>query len=112
MNDAGCHPPHLKIHLFRNTEGLEIIIFGNEEESIFLFTDTFYGQLQCKVLILRATKGLFSEKDLLLPEPVIERMVREIPNAKRVDVQGVNHYGIVFQPNRERDQELLAFLGS
>ena len=74
--------------------------------------DTFYGQLQCKVLILRATKGLFSEKDLLLPEPVIQRMVREIPNAKRVDVQGVNHYGIVFQLNRERDQELLAFLGS
>jgi len=37
-------------------------------------------------------------------------MEKEIPNAKRFDVKGVNHYGIVFQPHPERDAEILAFL--
>jgi hypothetical protein len=37
-------------------------------------------------------------------------MVREIPNAKRVDVKGTNHYSILFQPNKMRDQTILKFL--
>jgi len=41
----------------------------------------------------------------------VEWMIREMPNAKRVDVKGSNHYSIVFQPNTERDQALLGFLG-
>ena len=48
--------------------------------------------------------------DLLLPEDVAERMVREIPNAKRLDVKGTNHYSILFQPNKMRDQTILKFL--
>jgi len=62
-------------------------------------------------LILRATKGMLAEDDLLLPEDVAERMVREMPKAKRVDVEGSNHYSIMFQPNTARDQALLGFLG-
>lgn len=72
--------------------------------------DRFYGKVSSRVLILRATEGLFSQDDLLLPEDVVERMVREIPHAQRVDVAGVNHYGIVFQPNEFRDRALLDFL--
>ena len=37
-------------------------------------------------------------------------MIREIPNAKCVNVEGVNHYGIIFQPHEERDSALQGFL--
>jgi pimeloyl-ACP methyl ester carboxylesterase len=70
----------------------------------------FYAKVTCPTLILRATKGMLTEDDLLLPEDVVERMVREIPNAKRIDVEGTNHYSILFQPNPKRDQAILKFL--
>ena len=70
----------------------------------------FYPQVQCPVLILRAPLGLLSENDILLPEDVIDRMIREIPDARRFDVNGMNHYGIVFQPHDARDQAIKGFL--
>jgi len=72
--------------------------------------DQFYTEISSKVLILRATEGLLSQDDILLPEEVVEGMVREIPDARRVDVNGVNHYGIIFQPNEVRDRAIRAFL--
>jgi pimeloyl-ACP methyl ester carboxylesterase len=72
--------------------------------------DVFYSKIHCNALILKATEGIISQNDLLLPEPVVNRMEKEIPNAKRFDVEGVNHYGIVFQPHSARDREILAFL--
>jgi pimeloyl-ACP methyl ester carboxylesterase len=71
----------------------------------------FYKKVMTPTLILRATKGMLAEDDLVLPADVAEGMVREIPNAKRVDVEGSNHYSILFQPNKLRDQALLGFLG-
>ncbi len=71
----------------------------------------FYKKATTPTLILRATKGMLSEDDLVLPADVAERMVREIPNAKKVDVEGSNHYSILFQPNPMRDKVLLGFLG-
>ena len=70
----------------------------------------FYKRVKAPTLILRATKGMLADDDFLLPEDVAERMVREIPNAKRVDIKGTNHYSILFQPNEERDQAILKFL--
>lgn len=70
----------------------------------------FYKKVMTSTLILRATKGMLSEDDLVLPADVAERMVREIPNAKKVDVEGSNHYSILFQPNPMRDKVLLGFL--
>jgi pimeloyl-ACP methyl ester carboxylesterase len=70
----------------------------------------FYKKVKAPTLILRATKGMLAKDDLLLPENVVERMVREIPNAKRVDIKGTNHYSILFQPNQMRDQAILKFL--
>jgi pimeloyl-ACP methyl ester carboxylesterase len=70
----------------------------------------FYKKVKAPTLILRATKGMLAEDDLLLPEDVVDRMVHEIPNAKRVDVEGTNHYSILFQPNKMRDQTILKFL--
>ena len=71
---------------------------------------SFYPKIGCKVLILRATEGLLAHDDILLPEPVVTRMVREIQHARCVDIKGTNHYGIVFQPNRVRDEALGGFL--
>jgi pimeloyl-ACP methyl ester carboxylesterase len=70
----------------------------------------FYAKVTSPTLVLRATKGMLAEDDLLLPEDVVDRMVRKIPNAKRVDVEGTNHYSILFQPNKMRDQTILEFL--
>jgi pimeloyl-ACP methyl ester carboxylesterase len=70
----------------------------------------FYPKITSPTLILRATKGILSKDDLVLPEDVAERMVREIPSAKRVDLEGVNHYTILLQPNKNRDQAILDFL--
>jgi pimeloyl-ACP methyl ester carboxylesterase len=70
----------------------------------------FYKRVKAPTLILRATKGMLAEDDLLLPGGVADRMVREISNAKRVDVEGTNHYSILFQPEKARDQAILEFL--
>jgi pimeloyl-ACP methyl ester carboxylesterase len=71
---------------------------------------SLYPKVQSPVLILKATEGLFDEKDLLLPEDAIQKMTNEIPNATRFDVTGTNHYGIVFQPHTGRDKVLMNFL--
>ena len=70
----------------------------------------FYPRIATRVLILRASNGLISQKDLLLPEDVITKMMREIPNVLRFDVEGMNHYGIVFQPHEARDAAIRKFL--
>lgn len=70
----------------------------------------FYKRVLCPSLILRATKGLLAEDDLVLPADVAERMVREMPNAKKLDIKGSNHYSILFQPDIMRDKALLGFL--
>ena len=70
----------------------------------------YYGRVQAPTLILRATHGMLAEDDLLLPEDVAQRMVRDIPNATRIDMEGSNHYTLLFQPNEERDKAILKFL--
>jgi pimeloyl-ACP methyl ester carboxylesterase len=70
----------------------------------------FYDKVKAPTLILRATKGMLAEDDLVLPADVAEQMAREIPNARKVDVEGTHHYSILFQPHAMRDQALLGFL--
>ena len=70
----------------------------------------FYPKLICKVLILRAPNGLFTLDDLLLPLDVIDKMMQEISDVRRFDVEGTNHYGIVMQPHMARDQTIREFL--
>ncbi len=71
---------------------------------------SYYPKISCKTLILRATRGLLSQDDILLPEDVVERMLKEIPHAGCVDVEGTNHYGIIFQPHEVRDKAIQSFL--
>ena len=70
----------------------------------------FYPKIKARVLILRATNGLLSQKDLLLPDDVIDKMMTEIPDVQRFDAEGMNHYGIVFQPHAARDAAIREFL--
>jgi len=84
-----------------------------EEEAINLKKEDstqFYSRVTCPTLILRATKGMLAEDDLVLPEDVANRMVKEIPHAALVELEGVNHYTILFQPNEARDRAILQFL--
>jgi len=73
-------------------------------------TTAFYPMVSCPVLILRATEGILSHDDVVLPEAAVQRMVQDIPNAKRVDIKGTNHFSILFQPNEARDRTILRFL--
>lgn len=70
----------------------------------------FYPRVPCPTLILRATRGMLAEDDFVLPEDVADRMIRGIKNARRVDLEGANHYTILFQPNPMRDKTILDFL--
>ena len=71
-----------------------------------------YPKIACPVLILRATEGILSEEDMVLPAEDADRMVREIAHAKSVDLPGTNHYSIIFEENEIRDRTILAFLGA
>jgi pimeloyl-ACP methyl ester carboxylesterase len=70
----------------------------------------FYPRIECPVLILRAPEGMTTPDNILLPEEALEKMLREIPNARHVDIPGANHYSIVMQPDKGRDAAILAFL--
>lgn len=71
---------------------------------------SFYPQVACPTLIMRATEGLFVKEDVVLPVETAENMVRRIPHARLFDVIGTNHYSIVFYPHAGRDQALADFL--
>ena len=70
----------------------------------------YYPKVTCPVLILRATDGILSNDDLVLPESAVERMVSEIPDALRIDIKGTNHFSILLQPNQMRDKAIREFL--
>jgi len=70
----------------------------------------FYRKVVCPVLILRATEGLLAPDDILLPEDVVDKMVREIPNANCVDLEDTNHFSVIFHPNKTRDKAVRDFI--
>ena len=70
----------------------------------------YYPEVACPVLILRATTGILSREDLVLPESAVDKMVSEIPDARRADIPGTNHFSILLQPNEERDRAIREFL--
>jgi len=70
----------------------------------------FYAKILCPVLILRAPEGMLNNDDILLPQDALERMLREIPDARCVHVDGANHYSIIFQLSDVRDLAIREFL--
>lgn len=96
-------------------EGVRSRVFPQhiEEEAINLRKEDstqYYSRISCPTLILRATRGMLAEDDLVLPDDVAKRMVREIPHAQLVELEGTNHYTILLQPNPMRDRVILDFL--
>jgi pimeloyl-ACP methyl ester carboxylesterase len=75
-----------------------------------LDTASLYPKINCKLLILRATMGLLNQDDILLPKNAVDTLLSTIPNAECVNVDGSNHYSIIFQPYEERDKAILTFL--
>ena len=69
-----------------------------------------YPQVCCPVLILRAANGMQSQDAVLISDAALEKMLDEIEDARCVDIQGVNHYTIMFQDSKRRDQAIRAFL--
>jgi pimeloyl-ACP methyl ester carboxylesterase len=70
----------------------------------------YYPRIRCPVLILRATEGTLLPDDRVLPESAVQRMLKEIPDARSVPINGTNHYSILFQPNPARDDAVDNFL--
>jgi pimeloyl-ACP methyl ester carboxylesterase len=70
----------------------------------------YYSKVICPVLILRATNGILSRDDLVLPESAVEKMVSQIPNAHCVSIKGTNHFSILFQRNEKRDKAIEEFI--
>ncbi len=87
---------------------------GNIQEEIInlgkVDVSEFYPKISCPVLILRATEGMLAPDDILLPQEVVERMIQEITDATYVDIEGTNHYTLIFQENKTRDRSVLDFL--
>jgi pimeloyl-ACP methyl ester carboxylesterase len=69
-----------------------------------------YSKIACPVLILRATQGILTPEDILLPPAVVGKMLAEMPHARCVDISGSNHYSILLQPNKTRDRAIADFL--
>ena len=83
-----------------------------EERTNLAGTDTsvYYAGIRCPVLILRATEGMASNDDLVLPEEAMEPFMNSLPKAVRVDLTGSNHYSMLLQPNVQRDRAIAEFL--
>ena len=71
-----------------------------------------YPCITCPVLVLRATDGIFTPDDVMLPRKTADQMAQEIPNALVVDIKGTNHFSILFQPSQIRKKSILDFLSS
>jgi hypothetical protein len=70
----------------------------------------FYELVACPTLVLRATEGMLTDDDILLPERAVMRMLSEIPDCRCIDIEGTNHYTIMFHPSETRDQAIEIFL--
>jgi len=53
-----------------------------------------YSSVVCPTLILRASHGIMSETDFILPPEAAAAMQRAIPKCKLVTIEGTNHYTI------------------
>ncbi|WP_366929315.1 alpha/beta hydrolase [Leptospira sp.] len=60
-------------------------------------------------LILRATKMNLFPNDDLLPKDSFDEMLKRIPNSKGMEIDS-NHYGILFDQIKERDNSILNFI--
>ena len=70
----------------------------------------FYPTIKCPVLVLRATEPMITGDDFVLPEEALPAFQAALPQARLVNLKGVNHYSVVMQPCPQRDRAILDFL--
>ncbi|TGM05344.1 alpha/beta hydrolase [Leptospira jelokensis] len=68
-----------------------------------------FESIQIPTFILRGTKMNLYPNDDLLPANAYLSMLERIPKAKGMEIE-TNHYGILFEPIKERDQAILKFI--
>lgn len=82
-----------------------------EVENLRTFApDACYADISCPTLVLRATDGILTPDDILLPPSALAQMAEGIPDLTCVDLPGTNHYSILFQPNPARLQAIRDFM--
>jgi pimeloyl-ACP methyl ester carboxylesterase len=83
-----------------------------EERSnlLLLDPDGLYPAISCPVLILRATEPMITGGDFVLPEDALPELLAALPQARLINLEGLNHYSLVMQPSDQRDQAILKFL--
>lgn len=69
-----------------------------------------YPRIHHAVLVMRSVEGVFSDKDIVLPDDVLQKMTQALPNARSIDIPGTNHFSIALMPNPNRDRAITDFL--
>ncbi len=69
-----------------------------------------FPTIQCPTLFIRPQQGLLGDRAHILDEREAAAFVKWIPNCRRVDLPGVNHYTMVHQDNPPVIPPLKAFL--
>lgn len=72
----------------------------------------FFPNINCPVLVLRAPVGMVEEDHILLPDDAVERMKKDISDIQFFDVDGTNHFTIVFSDHPARDKVISDFIAS
>ena len=69
-----------------------------------------YHLISCPVLILRATEPMITGDDYVLPAESMPGFLAALPQARLVNLKGMNHYSMVLQPCPSLNQAVLDFL--
>lgn len=83
----------------------------DEEQNALAFsrTEALPALIRQPVLVLRATEGTIDrDHGFILPAEEFERMRREMPHARMIEVPATNHYTVAISP--VTDQAILGFL--
>jgi pimeloyl-ACP methyl ester carboxylesterase len=83
-----------------------------EERSNLLLLELkrLYPEISCPVLILRATEPMITGDDFVLPDDALPEFLAALPQARLINLEGLNHFSLVMQPSAERDLAMLEFL--
>lgn len=74
--------------------------------------ESFYTDIGCKTMIIRATEGLAGKDDILLPDETVDQMKGKIRETEIVGIEDANHYSILFDPFERRDSAIRDFLST
>ena len=86
------------------------VIEAELSTAVGLRLQPLYSRIVCPTLILRASHGIMSETDLIMPLEAAAAMQQAIPNCKVLTIEGTNHYTIVIGKRNDFVERVRAFL--